>query len=99
VGILFGYIANCALLGARNDWRWVLAVGLFIGLLLLAMVAVMPESPQVAAAAAAAAEVLVLISRFYTLTYTLHTTISTVALHTHTHYILQSPQWLALKGR
>jgi MFS family permease len=46
VGILLGYIANYSLLGSANDWRWMLAMGFFIAVLLLLMIIAMPESPK-----------------------------------------------------
>lgn len=48
VGILLGYIANWALLGIDNDWRWMIALGSIITILLIIFIACgfVPESPR-----------------------------------------------------
>jgi len=48
IGVLLGYIANSALLGVDNDWRWMLGLGSALPLIVGVFLALpqMPESPR-----------------------------------------------------
>lgn len=48
IGMLLGYLANFSLYGIPNDWRWMLALGAVLPLLVLSFILCpgMPESPR-----------------------------------------------------
>ena len=46
VGILLAYIANFALSGLPNQWRWMLALGALPGIALCLRILFLPESPR-----------------------------------------------------
>jgi len=48
VGILAGYLVSWYLLGIQNDWRWMLALGSILPMLVLILIALphFPESPR-----------------------------------------------------
>ena len=46
LGILLAYLGNFALSGVANQWRWMLALGAFPGVLLTLRILFLPESPR-----------------------------------------------------
>jgi len=48
LGVVFGFLANVGLRGIENDWRWMLALGSTVPLVMLGVVSLgaLPESPR-----------------------------------------------------